>query len=95
MTMDITAIASVAPLQNIPGEAGRAREALGQEFGRLLLRTLLQGASAPGANGKGRTAMHALPLDMFADEFARQLAVQHQQMFGELLFSGTTAQAQR
>jgi len=93
--MDITAMAGVAAQPGVPRDAARVREALGQEFGRLFFQTLLQGAAAPGASGKGRAAMQALPLDLASGEFARQLAVQHEQMFGQLLFNEAAGGQQR
>jgi hypothetical protein len=95
MTMDIMAIASVTSQPGVAGNIGRTREALGQEFGKMLFHTLLRGATVSSASGKGRKVMQALPLEMFADQFARQLAVQHQQMFGQLLFNGTMQESQR
>lgn len=87
--MDITAIAGVAAQPGAPRDSARVREALGQELGRMIFQTLLQGAGAPGANGKGRAATQALPLDLVSGEFARQLAVQHERMFSQLLFNET------
>ena len=94
-TVDISAISGLAPLQSAPGDAGRAREVLGQEFGRLLFQTLLKSATVHTGSGTPRKAMQALPLEMFADQFTRQLAQQHEQMFGRLLFGSMAGGRQR
>ena len=93
--MDITAIAGVASQASLPGHNGGAREALGQEFGKLFFHALLQAATPSKSGGKGRKAMQSLPLDLLTDSFSRQLAVQHEQMFSQLLWHGAMKETKR
>ena len=90
--MDVTAVAGIAAQPANPARPegpGQAREAIGQEFGRMLFHTMLKGAAATPTGGKGHKMLPAMPAEMFSDPFVRQLAVQHQALFAQLLFNNT------
>lgn len=91
--MDVTAIAGITAQ---PADLARretpaqARTAIAEEFGRMLFHTMLKGATTTTTTGgKGHKMLPAMPAEMFSDQFARQLAVQHQALFAQLLFNNT------
>ncbi|MCX7274077.1 MAG: hypothetical protein NTV19_13035 [Burkholderiales bacterium] len=93
--MNISAIAGLAA-QPMPGAAPLSdREALGQEFGRLLFGKLMASASLSVAGAKERKPMQAFPIELLSDQFAQDLAVQHRQLFAQMLLGSADGQAAR
>lgn len=81
--MDIAAIAAVA--QSQPVTAGRTnRDALAQEVGTMVFRALLPKIATHGKP----SGTQAVSWDFFTDHVARNLALQHRQLFSEMLFQG-------
>lgn len=87
--MDTTAIAGLAARRLLPDPAVPVHEALGQEVGKRIFSTMMQGASLPPSGAKARKPIQALPLELLSDQFVRDLAAQHQQHFARLLLGSS------